>query len=495
MSRFIKHLSFLLCIVAVSCGSEETAFQPQSFDELPGHTMALMEGSAQAEYAEEHCRDKGVNLVYFPSFTDGMIAVRKNRADVLFANRLMTFNDAFKEQHLKVCHVVKEIVADTGYGIRKGNDGLRRELNEFLDSLIASGGIQELEERWLSDPDADLRSKIRIAPIPANPAGEGRVLKVGISGSQPPATLMIDNKWTGYEIEILQEFAAARGYQLQILVFDFHNLIPAISTGTIDLIASCLIINEERQQKIDFSNVTFKLETAFISKDPDYVDDTGLWQSIKKSAYASLIKDSRWKLIVDGLLLTIFITLLSLVFGAVLGGLVCYFRMSRVKWKSSLAKGYIYVMRNTPILVFLMIMFYVVLAGSGLSAPMVAIIAFSMNSAAFIAEIYRSGIQSVSKGQVEAGRAMGCSAFKTFLYIVAPQAAKTSMPVFISECITLLKGTSIVGYISIIDLTKASDLIRSTSFEAFFPLLLITLLYFVLATLLTAALNALLKLL
>ncbi len=167
--------------------------------------------------------------------------------------------------------------------------------------------------------------------------------------------------------------------------------------------------------------------------------------------------------------------------------------MSAKKWKVSLAKGYIYIMRNTPILVFLMIMYYVVLAQSGLSAPAVAIIAFSMNSAAFIAEIYRSGIQSVSKGQIEAGRAIGCSAFKTFLYIVAPQAAKTAMPVLTSECITLLKGTSIVGYISIIDLTKASDLIRSTSFEAFFPLLTITLLYFILASLLTYILNSVLK--
>ena len=493
MSHFTKCILLLLLFACAACEKDKEVFQPQSFEELSGHTMALMEGTVQADYAEKHCRNNGVELVYFPGFTDGLIAVRQGRADVLFANRLMTFNDAFKDQHLKICHIVKEIVAETGFGIRKGNDGLRYELNAFLDSLTVSGSLMEIEERWLSDPDADPHTKLRIEPVSANPVGDGKVLKVGVAGSQAPASMMVDGKWTGFEIETLQRFASARGYELQILVFDFHNLIPAISTGTIDLIASNIVINEERKQKIDFSNVTFKLETAFISRDPDYVDEVSLWQRMNKSVYASLIKESRWKLIAEGLLLTIIITLFSLILGSILGGIVCYFRMSGSKWKNRLAKGYIYIMRNTPMLVFLMIMFYVVLSGSGLSATAVAIIAFSMNSAAFIAEIFRTSIQSVSKGQVEASRAIGCSAFKTFLYIVAPQAAKTSIPVFTNECITLLKGTSIVGYISIIDLTKASDLIRSTSFEAFFPLLLITLLYFILATLLTSGLNAALK--
>jgi len=92
-------------------------------------------------------------------------------------------------------------------------------------------------------------------------------------------------------------------------------------------------------------------------------------------------------------------------------------------------------------------------------------------------------------GQTEAGRAMGCSAFKTFIYIVAPQAARMSLPVFKNECVTLLKGTSIVGYISIIDITKASDLIRSATFEAFIPLILITVFYFIMASIITTALD------
>ncbi len=171
-----KFTSFVILLTVLACSGNEEIFQPQSFDELPGHTMALVEGTVQADFSEQHFRDKGVNLVYFPGFTDGMIAVRQGRADVLFANLLMTFNDAFKDQHLKVCKVVNELVADTGYGIRKGNDGLKKELDYFLDSLITAGALQEKEDRWLSDPDADPHQFLRIDPAPANPTGEGRLL-------------------------------------------------------------------------------------------------------------------------------------------------------------------------------------------------------------------------------------------------------------------------------------------------------------------------------
>ena len=144
-------------------------------------------------------------------------------------------------------------------------------------------------------------------------------------------------------------------------------------------------------------------------------------------------------------------------------------------------------------LVLLMILFYVVFAHAGLPATVVAIIAFGMNSSAYISEIYRSGIQSVDAGQREAGLAMGFSPVQTFFYFVAPQAMLKALPVFKNEAVSLLKGTSVVGYISVIDLTKASDLIRSASFEALLPLLVISAVYFLLAWLFTTVIDILAK--
>jgi polar amino acid transport system substrate-binding protein len=141
-------------------------------------------------------------------------------------------------------------------------------------------------------------------------------------------------------------------------------------------------------------------------------------------------------------------------------------------------------MRGIPQLVILMIMFYVVLAKSGLNATAVAVVSFSMVFAAYVSEMFRTAILSIGKGQTEAGIALGFTPLQTFIYIIAPQAIRNVMPVYKGEAVSLFKSTSIVGYIAIMDLTKASDLIRSRTFDAFFPLIIIAIIYFILAWLL-----------
>ena len=132
-------------------------------------------------------------------------------------------------------------------------------------------------------------------------------------------------------------------------------------------------------------------------------------------------------------------------------------------------------------LVLLLIFFYIVFAGSGLDATVVAIVAFSMNFASGASSVFRAALDSVPRGQTEAALALGFTKPQTLLRVVFPQAIRSGMPLFKGQCISLLKGTSIVGYIAIQDLTRAGDIIRSRTFDALFPLLLVTVLYFVLA--------------
>ena len=150
-------------------------------------------------------------------------------------------------------------------------------------------------------------------------------------------------------------------------------------------------------------------------------------------------------------------------------------------------------MRGIPMLVFLMIMFYVILVPTGMGGTAVAVISFALNFAAYVSEMFRTAINAVSKGQSEAGLALGLTKWQTFRHIVAPQAIRNVMPVYKGEAISLLKTTSIVGYIAIQDLTRASDIIRSRTFDAFFPLLIVTILYFILAWLLGKALDLIVK--
>ncbi len=212
---------------------------------------------------------------------------------------------------------------------------------------------------------------------------------------------------------------------------------------------------------------------------------------LTESFYNNLIAEDRYRLILDGLQLTLFITVCAAILGTLLGGLVCWMRMNRRTWLQCVAKVYIDLMRGTPVLVLLMLMYYVVMAPLDATGVVVAIVTFAMNTAAYISEMLRTTIQSIDRGQTEAGLALGFTPRQTFFRIVLPQVVKAVMPVYQGEVISLLKGTSIVGYIAVNDMTRASDLIRSRTFDAFFPLIVTAIIYFLMAWLIGLLLKSL----
>ncbi|MBP3844635.1 MAG: ABC transporter permease subunit, partial [Prevotella sp.] len=217
------------------------------------------------------------------------------------------------------------------------------------------------------------------------------------------------------------------------------------------------------------------------------------WNSLVESFTNNLIVEDRYRMILDGLQVTLLITLFAAILGTLLGGLICWMRMSSRVWFRQTARVYIDLMRGTPVLVLLMLMYYVVMAPMDATGIVVAIVTFAMNTAAYISEMLRTTIQSIDRGQTEAGLALGFTHRQTFFKIVMPQVVKAMMPVYQGEIISLLKGTSIVGYIAVADMTRASDLIRSRTFDAFFPLILTALIYFLVAWLIGLLLQSLVK--
>ena len=214
---------------------------------------------------------------------------------------------------------------------------------------------------------------------------------------------------------------------------------------------------------------------------------------IANSFTDNLIAEQRYRMILDGLQVTLLITFCAAVLGTLLGGVVCWARMSRKPWLRQTAKIYIDLMRGTPVLVFLMLMYYVFMAPLGTTGITVAVVTFAMNASAYIGEMLRSSIESIDRGQREAGLALGHTPRQTFFRIILPQVVKAVQPVYQGQIISLLKGTSIVGYIAVMDMTRASDLIRSRTFDAFFPLLVTAAIYFLVAWLIGLVLTGLVQ--
>ena len=201
--------------------------------------------------------------------------------------------------------------------------------------------------------------------------------------------------------------------------------------------------------------------------------------------YQSLIEDNRYQYILDGLKNTVVITIFAVLLGVVIGTIIALVRVQHTNdpHKLRIANGictlYLTIIRGTPVLVQLMIMYYVIIGTANIDMTTTAIFAFGINSGAYVAEVIRSGIQSVDRGQMEAGRSLGLSEQMTMRKIVLPQALKNVLPAIGNEFIALLKETSVAGYIGIQDLTKAGDIIRSRTYQAFFPLILTAVIYLV----------------
>ena len=194
------------------------------------------------------------------------------------------------------------------------------------------------------------------------------------------------------------------------------------------------------------------------------------------------MEEERWRYIWDGLGVTIKVTFFALIIGVVLGLLVAivratYDKTGKMKFANLLCQIYITVIRGTPVVVQLLIIYFVIFGNIRINKEFVAILAFGLNSGAYVAEIFRSGIMSIDNGQFEAGRSLGFTYSKTMIYIIMPQAFKNVLPALGNEFIVLLKETSVAGYIALQDLTRGGDTIRSITYNAFMPLIAVALIY------------------
>lgn len=203
------------------------------------------------------------------------------------------------------------------------------------------------------------------------------------------------------------------------------------------------------------------------------------------------IREDRWKLLLDGVGVTIKISLLAVVLGLIIGFLIALCSLSKNKLLRFLGKVYTDVIRGTPSVTQLMIIYFVVFQSVHWEKWIIAAIAFSINSGAYVSEIIRAGILSIDKGQTEAGRSLGLTSAQTMLHIVIPQAVKNIFPAMCNEFITLIKETAIVGYVGLMDIQKAGDFIKSATFMAFMPLIGTAVIYFVLIKILTTVLGKL----
>ena len=472
---------FLLCLLS-ACGAndKEQLSVYRTLDDLSGKKIAVFTGASQEAIIEKEYPE--VKIMRIDNTTDMLQALLAKQCEAMV---MEDYNIYYFLSSVKGVSILpdKLMTAEMGVCFEKGkNAELREQFNVFLAQIKADGTYDEIYDRWLNHTN-EAKMPVITFDEKAEP------LRVATSSTSPPLDFIKNGELAGFDIELMTRFAASIGRRVIWSDMNFAALMPALVSGTQDVVIACMNITPQRAQSVDFSNPYFTSSTHIVIRSENSADyngdevlsSEGFWEGIKKSFYRNIIEENRYLMIVDGLKLTALIALLSALLGTILGGVVCWMRMCRNAFLRRIAILYISLMRGMPILVLLMLMFYVVFAGTSVDAVAVSIITFAMNFAAYVSEMFRSSIEGVDKGQTEAGIAMGFTPVKTFYHIVMPQAFKQVLPVYKGELISLVKMTSIVGYIAVQDLTKVGDIIRSRTFDAFFPLLMVAILYFLLS--------------
>lgn len=444
--------------------------------QLAGKKVGIVTGSAYDHLLKS--RIPGAVPEYFNNFSDQTEAVKTGKIAGFLVDEPMARDIMNRTSGLAI---LKELLTADGYAFAfpKNQAKLQKEVNAALKEMRHSGALQEIEARWFGGDES-----AKVLPD-FKTEGKNGVIRLATNSGMAPFAYMKHGKMAGYDIEIARVIASKLGRTLEIVDMDIAAIIPSLITGKSDMAACGITVTEERAQSALFSIPNYQGGIAVMVAAGDGAPDAaqdGRWRSgLIKSFKRTFLVEDRYKLVLQGLWVTMVISIFSAIAGTFMGFAVCMARRAKTRWANIPAKIFIRAIQGTPIVVLLMILYYVVFGSLDINAILVAVIGFSINFAAYVSEMMRTGIDAVDKGQQEAAYAIGFNRFQVFEMITFPQAARHVLPVFKGEFISMLKMTSVVGYIAIQDLTKISDIIRSRTYEAFFPLIATALIYFVMA--------------
>ena len=449
-----------------------------------GLRAGIITGSFHDKVLAEEMPDSPISQ--YNSYPDLIEALQSDKIDFFLASTSIANHLVENNDNLEVIPQPLRLL-DIGAMFAKTEKGdmLRAQMDEFITRIEKDGTLDEIYEYWGNTEN-------ELTPVDMSGlSGENGTLRFATSGTKVPVTFVAYGEIAGTDPDIAVRFCREYGYGIDISIVDTAGIIPGLVTGMYDFSLSDMVITRERKESINFSIpyhqsdlkvVTRRQNTAATKGDGSRPHDRQMswWRSVRMSFYKTFIRESRWKLFVQGVVTTLQISLLAILFGTVLGfGL--YMLCRRGNRAANLSTGYyIWLVKGMPMVVLMLVLYYVVFGKVDISGISVSVIGFTLTFGAAVFGQLRAGVAAVDPGQREAAYALGYSDLRTFFRIILPQALPRALPSYRGEILGLLKGTSVVGYIAVLDLTKMGDIVRSRTYEAFFPLIAVTVIYFVL---------------
>lgn len=468
-------IPLLLCGCSSKPESAQTGYH--SVEEMAGKKIGVVTGTLFDQYAEKYIEN--VTVEYYNATPDLPQALNSGKIDGYLVDEPIMRSLIAENPTQRPLDTLEP--DNYGFVFPKTEKGaaLRDQFNEYLAAIRADGTLQELDALWFGSDEA-----AKVVDLDSL-SGENGTLKYAISSSQPPFSYIKDGKLVGYEIDIAAHFCRECGYALEIHDSTFTGVIASISGGKSDFGSSSISITEERMETMYFSEPYYMGGIVIVVRDGDPAGDASSAGGIRESFEKTFVREARWKLFASGIGITVLITVLAVIFGTALGFLLYLVYRKNYGLFNGVLNILMDILEKTPVVVILMILYYILFGKTDLDGVWVSVIGFSVMFACTFVNTVKVGVMAVDKGQTEAALSLGFKDTYGFLSVILPQAAKHFLPNYRGNIVSLLKDTAIVGYIAVQDLTKVGDIIRSRTYEAFFPLIATALIYFLLAWVLT----------
>ena len=466
MKKFLAAVSALLLTLCMftGCAAEQSSQQSSvtCADDLVGKKIGVQIGTTGMTYAEGV---EGATVEKYNKGADAIEALKQGKVDVVLIDSSPAKYFVSKNPELSIAPK-PFAVEKYACAIKKGNDELTQQINDALSQLRENGTLTLIEQNWLVDDEYGKHPY-------ESPEG------ITYSGKLVMAT---NAEFPPYELKEEGEVEAeSRMENIEELVIDdmaFDSIIAAVDSGKADVGVAGMTVTEDRLKNVNFTDSYTEASQVII-----YKSGNASSQNFVEKLKSTFLDKDRWVYLVQGLGNTLLITVLAVVIGIVLGFVIAIIRSTnqltgRLKIPNFICRIYLTVVRGTPMVVQLLIIYFVVFSSVNISKILVAVIAFGLNSAAYVAEIVRSGIMSVDRGQFEAGSSLGFGYTRTMISIILPQAIRNILPALGNEFVTVIKESSIVSVIGLADLMFRTNDVIALTFKSLACLAIAALCYF-----------------
>lgn len=446
--------------------------------------VAIWDVGTYEDFLNEYLPDATVS--YYYTSAEMALAVKQNKADAMVIGKSYYeyFIDDF-EGLTPMDVVIGTCDKSLIFSQEKKGKRLMAEVNEFMAKCHKDGTMAELASIWFTPNNESQNIDFSVL----NPNGETIIF--GSDQSEPPYCLRKNEMLMGFDVDFMVRFCGEYGYNLDIRDDGYDAITAGIQTGKYDVVGAGIEYEAERAQTVNFSDSMYVDDVIILV--PEETKSLGFFANIKENFEKTFIREGRFKLFIAGFGRTLLMSILSCIFGTIIGFILYFLNRDGGRPIRALITLFVNFVKLVPIIVILMMLYYIIFGNVYINGVWVAVITFSLIFGASVFEVIESGVDTVDKGQAEAAYALGFSKNRTFFKILLPQSSRFILPMYKDELIKMIEETSVVGYIAIQDLTRISDLVRAQTFEPFFPLIATAVVYVLIAFLVIIGINALYK--